>query len=70
MVKYAVLLLIGACHHVSTLCCVADILTKATDEATFLRMRSIMRNAPTPGRANVVDKADRTVRYLVNALSR
>jgi hypothetical protein len=70
MVKYAVLRLIVACHHVSTHCCVADILTKATDEATFLRMRSVMRNAPMPGRASVVDKADRIVRYLVNALSR
>jgi hypothetical protein len=70
MIKFAILRLICACIHVSTTCCVADIFTKATDEATFLKMRSIMRNVPLPGSATVGEKAERIVRYLMNALRR
>ena len=69
-VKYAIMRLMVACYLVGTQFCIADILTKATDEATFLRMRAIMRNKPVPVSATVAGKADRLVRYLVNALSR
>ena len=69
-VKWAVMKLMIAYQLVSTKFMVADIFTKATDEATFLKMRSIMRNVPLPGSATVGEKAERIVRYLMNALRR
>ena len=44
-VKYAVMRLIATCKLVGTSCMIADVFTKATDEATFFRMNSVLRNS-------------------------
>ena len=41
--------LMAVCYLVSTYFCIADVFTKATDEATFLRMRAVLRNEKTWG---------------------
>ena len=43
-IKYAIQRLIVTCLLVGTRFMVADVFTKATDEATFKRMRAVLRN--------------------------
>ena len=50
-IKYAVVRLIVVCVLVGTKFMSADVLTKATDEATFKTMRSILRNQVEDGMA-------------------
>ena len=50
-IKYAVIRLIVVCLLVGTKFMSADVLTKATDEATFKTMRSILRNQVEDGMA-------------------
>ena len=49
LIKYAVMRLMAVCYLVSTYFCIADVFTKATDEATFFRMRAVLRNEKTWG---------------------
>ena len=44
LIKRAILLLIYVCHLVSTDYMIADILTKATENATYTRMRDVIMN--------------------------
>ena len=69
-VKYAIMRLMVACYFVVTTVCVADILTKATDEATFLKLSAVILNSVATDPTSLVDKADRVLRYLVNAFRR
>ena len=50
-VKYAVMRLVVVCLLVGTKFMSADVFTKATDEATFKTMRSVLRNQYADGLA-------------------
>ena len=47
-----------------------NLMRSSQDEVTFMRMRAVMRNMAPPKPSTAIDKADRVIRYLVNALRR
>jgi hypothetical protein len=47
MIKYAIMRLVVISYLVSTVFCVADVFTKATDADTFFKMRGVLRNLKT-----------------------
>jgi hypothetical protein len=64
-VKYALMRLFIACLLISTQYMAADIFTKATDEATFLTMRAVLRNEKSKSFGMRVTRVLRTLKHLV-----
>ena len=69
-VKYAVMRLFVTCRLVLTTCMIADVFTKATDEATFFRMRAALKNGTAPQEEGMLAKARRVYASLGRLLGR
>ena len=67
LAKWAVQQLIVVCKLIGTSFMVADIFTKATDEETFRKMRSVMRNTPDE---TIDERTMRIGRWVMNASRR